>query len=78
MDLAKAFECITVFLNRSLEKGIFPESLKIAKVTPIFKCGDKTDLNNYRPISVLPGFSKILERIMYNRLYKYLLDNDIL
>ena len=64
--------------NRSLEKGIFPDSLKIAKGTPIFKSGDKTDLNNYRPISVLPCFSKMLERIMYNRLYKYLLDNDIL
>ena len=46
--------------------------MKIAKVTPVFKGGDSADLSNYRPISVLPCFSKILERLMYNRLYKHL------
>ena len=61
------------FLN-----GIFPDSLKIAKVTPVYKAGDSSDLGNYRPISVLPCFSKILERIMYKRLYKYLQENKIL
>lgn len=64
--------------NQSLSCGIFPDKLKIARVTPIFKSGNKTLLENYRPISVLPCFSKILERIMYNRLYKYLTDNHIL
>ena len=43
--------------------------LKIAKVSPIFKNSEKDLLTNYRPISVLPCFSKILERIMYDRLY---------
>ena len=62
----------------SLKKGIFPEKMKIAKVSPIFKKGDKSILSNYRPISVLPCFSKILERIMYNRLYIYLAENNIL
>ena len=62
----------------SLKKGIFPEKMKIAKVSPIFKKGDKSILSNYRPISVLPCFSKILERIMYNRLYTYLVENNIL
>ena len=62
----------------SLKKGIFPEKMKIAKVSPIFKKGDKSILSNYRPISVLPCFSKILERIMYNRLYAYLAENNIL
>ena len=52
--------------------------MKIAKVSPIFKKGDKSILSNYRPISVLPHFSKILERIMYNRLYAYLAENNIL
>ena len=42
-----------------------PNALKIAKVTPIFKTGEKDLIKNYRPISVLPCFSKILERIMY-------------
>lgn len=64
--------------NLSITKGIFPSQLKTAKVTPIFKAGDPSDPGNYRPISVLPCFSKILERIMYNRLYEYLVQNNIL
>ena len=52
--------------------------MKIAKVSPIFKKGDKLILSNYSLISVLPCFSKILERIMCNRLYTYLAENNIL
>ena len=52
--------------------------MKIAKVTSIFKPGKKELLTNYRPISVLSCFSKILERIMYNRVYNYLNDNNLL
>ena len=62
----------------SFEKTIFPGDLKIVKVPPVFKAGDNAELSNYRPISVLPCFSKILERVIYNRLYKYLLDSKIL
>ena len=51
---------------------MIPDALKIARVAPLFKGGDPSNISNYRPISVLPCFSKILERIMYNRLYKYL------
>ena len=47
-------------------------------MTPIFKSGDKLDVGNFRPISVLPCFSKILEKLMYNRLYRYLTENVIL
>ena len=64
--------------NCSIQTGIFPDKLKIAGVTPFFKGGDNRELGNYRPISVLPCFSKILEKIMYNRLYKYLKENNIL
>ena len=64
--------------NLSLNKGIFPDKLKVARITPIFKSGDKENVSNYRPISVLTCFSKILERIMYNRLYSFLVDNNIL
>ena len=47
----------------SFEKGIFPDSMKqIEKVTPVFKGGYRADLNNYRSISLLPRFFKILER----------------
>ena len=64
--------------NLLIEKGIFPDDLKIAKVTPIYKADNKSNLSNYRPISVLSCFSKILERIMHNCLYQYLTENQIL
>ena len=64
--------------DQSLRNGIFPDELKIAKVTPLFKKGIDSDLGNYRPISVLPCFSKVLEKIMYNRLYNHLNENNIL
>ena len=48
----------------SIKQAIFPDSLKIVKVTPIFKPGAKDSASNYRPISILPVFSKVLERIM--------------
>ena len=51
----------------SIKQGIFPDSLKIGKVTPIFKSAAKDNVSNYRPISTLPVFSKVLEIIMYNR-----------
>ena len=52
--------------NESINLGIFPENMKIAKLTAIFKSAKKELLANYRPISVLSCFSKILERIMYS------------
>ena len=62
----------------SFSTGVFPDKLKIAKVSPVFKSGDCSLLGNYRPISVLPVFSKVLERILYNRLYDYLVSNNLL
>ena len=61
--------------NLSSSSGIFWDSLKIGKVTPIYKAGDSS---NYRLISVLPCFSKILKRIIYNRVYTYLQKYKIL
>ena len=69
---------LAIIINKSLELGYFPNSLKKACVTPIFKEGDKTDINNYRPISVLPTFSKIYEKIVYKQLYEYLERNSYL
>ena len=57
--------------NQSMREGIFPDELKKAKVTPVFKSGDKRDFTNYRPISVLPVFSKLLERIIYKRTVEF-------
>ena len=71
-------EPLKYLFNLSIKKGIFPDDLKIAKVAPIYKTDDKSNLSNYRLISVLFCFSKILKRIMYNRLYQYLTENEIL
>jgi hypothetical protein len=64
--------------DASLEAGVFPERFKIAKVKPLHKKGDKRDMENYRPISLLCTFSKILEKLMYNRLLFFLTKNTIL
>ena len=56
----------------------FPDKTKIAKITPIFKSGEKDLMKNYRPISILPAFSKIVERIIYNRVYSYVTNNLLL
>ena len=71
-------EPIAVIINSSLDTGVFPDILKVAKVCPIFKSGDKSDFQNYRPISVLPSFSKIFEKVVQNRLLSYLHNIDIL
>ena len=65
----------TVF-NFSVSSGIFPDILKLAKVVPVFKSGDPKILNNYRPISTLSVFNKVLESIVYNRLSSFLEKNN--
>ena len=64
--------------NLSFITGTFPSDLKTAKVIPIYKSKDNTTFENYRPISLLPCFSKIIERLVYNRLYSYVKLNNIL
>ena len=58
---------LTFIINSSLTSGVVPDSMKIARVMPIFKSGDRQLVNNYRPISILSSFSKILERAVYIR-----------
>ena len=58
--------------------GIFPDCLKLARVTPMPKGGDSTNAGNYRPLSVLPIFSKIFENFVYKQLYTYFEQNNIL
>ena len=65
-------------INCSLLSGIVPSKLKIAKVIPIFKNGHREDMYNYRPISILPCFSKNVEKIIANRLLSFLLKYNIL
>ena len=57
-----------VFFN----EGVFPEKLRTTKITPIFKNGEPVDLTNYKPISVLPFFSKVLEKLIYNKVYDFI------
>jgi hypothetical protein len=54
-----------------------PNEMKIARVIPLFKSGDRTLFTNYRPISILPSFSKFLERVIYNRMLNYLNKNSM-
>ena len=69
---------LTSLINSSFENGIFPDELKLTKVIPIFKYGDKTDITNYRPISVLSFFSKVFEKTINNCLIKFIDNHDIL
>ena len=62
----------------SLESGGYPNLLKLVKVVPIHKGGSTKDINNYRPISLLSIFDKIIEKLMHKRLYTFLEDNNIL
>ena len=69
---------LTILMNRSLAEGSIPSEWKHAIVTPVHKSGDKKDAGNYRPISVLPVFSKILERAVHRMVYTYLQNNRLL
>ena len=67
----------TIF-NKSFEEGVFPDDFKISRVVPIYKSKEAHNFNNYRPISLLPVFSKILEKLVHKRLYSYLSKQNIL
>ena len=62
---------ITLIVNQMITTGIFPDSLKIAKIIPIFKKGDIEIIENYRPISILPAISKIFEKILSLQIHEY-------
>jgi len=57
--------------NLSLLSGKHPDMLKIAKIIPIFKKGSKLKTSNYRPISLLPNINKIMEKIVYSRVFDF-------
>ena len=69
---------LVIIFNKSFREGCFPEILKMAKVIPIYKEDDAANPNNYRPISLLSLFNKLLERLMYNRLDSFLHKHKIL
>ena len=69
---------VTYIYNWSFSSGTVPNKLKIAQVIPIYKKGSTIDLSNYRPISLLSIFSKLLEILMYTRLINFFEKNDVL
>lgn len=71
-------EPLTLIINQCIVSAIFPDKLKHAKVIPIFKKGNREHLENYRPISLLPVISKILEHILHEQLFEYLSINKLL
>ena len=64
---------LSKYINQSMTRGIFPDVLKIGKITPIYKKDDKELFENYRPVSTLPIFGKIFEKVIYERLYSFFL-----
>ena len=69
---------LAYIFNKSLESSRFPDDWKTARVTPIFKEGEKSNKSNYRPISVLPVISRLFEKLVFNQLYQYLDHNSLL
>ena len=75
-DLVASSLC--AIFNRSIVSGVFPTEWKSTKVIPLFKQGERSDLNNYRPISIIPVVAKVFERIVYNQFYEYLTVNNLI
>ena len=67
-----------IIFRNIVKTGIFPDQWKLANVSPIHKKNDKQLVSNYRPISLLPICSKILEKIIFNNMYRYLVVNDLI
>ncbi len=81
--LLKLIKCeiakpLTFIINQCLHTGYFPDKLKLARIRPLFKKGDKNAITNYRPISILPSVSKIFERVIHKQLSSYLENNNLL
>ena len=64
-------EPLQIIINQSLNNGIFPDKLKMAKIFPIFKKGNKHNIKNYRPISLLTSISKVFERAVFDQVFSY-------
>ncbi|XP_060780217.1 uncharacterized protein LOC132888186 isoform X1 [Neoarius graeffei] len=69
---------LTHICNLSFQSGTFPDKMKIARVIPLFKTGDRHHFTNYRPVSLLPQFSKILEKLFSDRLDKFIEKHNLL
>ena len=68
---------LSKIVNLSIEKSIFPDLLKMAKITPLHKKDSKLNHLNYRPISLLSALSKIFEKFLYVRMYNFITNNNL-
>ena len=69
---------LTYIFNRMLSTGTFPTPLKFSQINPIFKKGNKAEISNYRPISLLTSFSKVFKKVIYKRLCHHVNSNNML
>ena len=74
----KITSSLSYIFNLSVRPRVFPDDFKIEKVAPVFKNGDKCNLRNYKPESVLPTIARVFEKLLYNQLYSYFLNNGLL
>ena len=70
-------EPLTHLINQSISQGLFPEEMKLAKILPIYKSEDEQLVNNYRPISILPFFSKLFEKIISKYIIEFMDENKL-
>ena len=77
MSIETCKEILSYLINNSFKYGIFPDYLKVSLIKPIFKKGDPKAMDSYRPISLLPAFSKIFELIMSERLVSFMRQNNL-
>ena len=71
-------QILTLLFNKSIDQGVFPSALKLSKIVPIHKGDSIFEVSNYRPISLLPIFSKILEKLMYSRIIDFITKHNVL
>ena len=77
--LSASFSRVLCYLfNSCMLAGVFPDELKVAKVIPLFKTGNRNSVSNYRPISILPTLSKIFEKLIHKRIYEFLETHNII
>jgi hypothetical protein len=74
LKLASKYVCevLTYLFNECINQGVFPDKLKINKVVPVYKKGEKANCSNYRPISIVPTISKVFERLVHTQIVSYL------